>query len=310
MKEKLRELDLNLLVILDALLRCESVSQAAEELQMSQSAVSHSLKRLRMLFNDELFVRSREGMVPTPKANEISGYVTEIIRLARVTLLPSQSFDPKTSHRTLTMALGDAGDMTILPSLTRHLRETQTDIKVVSMQCSAEDAVALLGNGNLDLYLGMMSSLSSDLLCQKLYEDRLVIVASSKSKLRKEISFAEYSEAEHIMLQSRTRSSAKNVIVDLFERQGMPRKVKIETPHLAAVPMILEKDDQLIATMPLSLALYFKRYCDIRIVEPDFFLPKIEVSQYWHRRYNNDPFLLWIRRTMCTLFQNQELVFG
>ena len=310
MREKLRELDLNLLVILDALLRCQSVSHAAEELQMSQSAVSHSLKRLRILFDDDLFVRSREGMSPTPKALEISGLVIEIIRLARATLLPSQSFDPHTSKATLHLALGDAGDMSILPSLTQHLRENGHHIDIASIPCSPEEAIPLLGTGKLNLYVGAMHISSSDILCQKLFEDRLVVVTARSSPIGDTIGFDEYSATEHIMHQVRRKPGDRSAVADLFERQGMLRKVRIETPHIAAIPLILERNDHLLATMPLSLAEYYRKSAAIRIAEPDFYLPKIEVSQYWHRRYNNDPFVMWIRRTLRDLFQSRELSLG
>ncbi len=309
MKEKLRELDLNLLVILDALLRCESVSQAAQDLQMSQSAVSHALMRLRELFGDELFVRSRRGVSPTPKAVGISTYVHEIIRLARVTLLPTQAFDPETSDRTLTLALGDAGDMAILPTLAQHLRKQQANIKVVSQPHSAEEAVLELGSGKLDLYVGLINSSSSDIFCQKLYEDRLVTVASKQHKIKNKISFEEYATTEHIMLQSRIKTQTTSTVVDLFEKEGLLRKVRIETPHLASIPMILEKDKELIATMPISLAQYYKKSFEIKILEPTFFMPKPVIKQYWHRRFNNDPFIIWVRQTMCQLFQNREILF-
>ncbi len=306
-REKLRELDLNLLVILDALLRCESVSQAAEELNMSQSAVSHALKRLREVFGDALFVRAKDGMAPTPRAIEISGYVTEIIRLARVTLLPSHNFDPEKSDRSLMLALGDAGDMAILPKLAAYLREHNATGRILSLPYTAEEAMPLLGEGKLDLYVGTINTASADILCQKLYEDRLVIVASQHHKITGTISVEQYASCEHIMLQSRTRAQTGTTIFDLFEKEGLYRKVRIETPHMASIPLILEKNDGLIATTALSIARYYQRSGNIKILEPSFYLPSLTINQYWHRRFNNDPFILWARRTLCDLFQNREL---
>ena len=310
MKNRLRELDLNLLVVLEALIRNESVSRAAEDLNMSQSAVSHALKRLRELFDDELFIRSREGMAPTPKIMEISGYVKEILRLAEITMLPSHSFDPETSDRTVTLALGDAGDMAMLPILTKHIRQNGGNTRIVSIQATAEQALTQLGSGDLDLYVGTMNAVSSDLLCQKLYDDRLVVIASQMHRVRKTISFEAYSAAEHIVVQARTSTPTASVPQMLFEQHNIQRKVRIKTPHLAAVPMILEKDHQLISTVPLALAEYFRRSAKIKIIEPEFFLPNVEVSQYWHRRYTNDPFILWLRRTIRELFQNKDLAYS
>jgi len=310
MKERLRELDLNLLVILHALLSCANVSRAAEELQMSQSAVSHALKRLRILFDDELFIRSREGMAPTPKAVQLSGYVAEIVRLARVTMLSGQNFNPTVSDRTLTVALGDAGDMVMLPDLARHIREAGSGLRISSISCSEEEAVPLLAAGKLDVYVGAMQGSSSDILCQRLYEDRLVIIASHKHKVRGTMDFDQYQQSEHIAVQMRTKSSSKNVVANLFEGQGAIRKATIETPHLAAVPLVLERNDNLISTVPISLAEYFQKTARLKIIEPDFYLPNIEISQYWHRRYNNDSFVTWARHAIRDLFQNRPVKFG
>ena len=310
MKERLRELDLNLLVILDALFRCTNVSRAAEELQMSQSAVSHALKRLRILFDDELFIRSREGMAPTPKASQLSGYVAEIVRLARLTMLSGQTFNPTVSDRTLSIALGDAGDMVMLPDLAHHIHEAGSGLRISSISCSAEEAVPLLAEGKLDVYVGSMQGSSSDILCQRLYEDRLVIIASARHKTRKTMDFEQYQQSEHIAVQMRTKPSPKNAVTNLFEGQGVIRKATIETPHLAAVPLILERNEHLISTVPISLAEYYRKTAKVKIIEPGFYLPNIEISQYWHRRYNNDSFVTWARHAIRDLFQNRPVKFG
>ncbi len=304
MREKLRELDLNLLVILDALLRCESVSQAAQDLEMSQSAVSHALMRLRELFGDELFVRSRKGMSPTPKAQQISNYVHEIIRLSRITLLPTQAFDPDTSHRTVTLALGDVGDMSILPTLSKHFRETNAKVKIVSSLFTSDEAIQELGSGKLDLYVGVINTSSSDIFCQKLYEDRLVVITSNKNPLNKTINFNQFAQLEHIVLQRRTKTQAGNPVLDLFEKEGLHRKVAIETPHIASIPMILEQNPELVASLPASLGEYYTNSFDVKVLEPEFFFPTPIIKQFWHRRFNNDPFIVWIRETLCKLFQN------
>jgi len=309
LKDKLRELDLNLLVILDVLLQTESVSVAAQQLQMSQSAVSHALKRLRDLFGDELFVRSRDGMSPTPKADEISENVREIIRLTRNTLVPAQAFDPQVSDRTISLALGNVGDMAMLPSIIQHFRKNASNIKILSLPLTAEESVPLLGTGNLDLYVGLLNSFSSDIMRQKLYEDQLVVVASNKHDYADTISLDQYTSAEHFMARPRVRSPTLTNIPDIFENSGVPRNVRIETPHIACLPGLLEYDDQLVATIPRTLAKHYKKNYQIKILEPDFELAKVEVSQYWHRRFNNDPLTLWLRRTMATLFQNTDMSF-
>jgi len=306
-KEKLRDLDLNLLIVLDSLLRCENVSRAAEELDMSQSAVSHALKRLRVQFEDQLFVRSRDRMVPTPRAAEISDYIFEIMRLTRSTLLPSPSFDPEKSDRALTLALGDVGDMLILPALVRHMRDHRASGRVISLPVTSEESIELLANGKLDIYVGIMETSSADILCQKLYEDRLVFISSKRSGLKDEISFDQYEAMEHIMLQSRNSSKSGQFVFDALQRNGVVKNARIETPHIASIPRIVEEDETLLAVVPASLARYFQRIADINILHPKFYLPKITINQYWHKRFNKDPFIIWSRRILREILHGNDI---
>lgn len=297
-KEKLRDLDLNLLIVLDALLRSGNVSRAAEELDMSQSAVSHALKRLRLQFEDQLFIRTRDRMMPTPKATEISEYIFEIMRLVRSTLLPSPSFDPETSDRALTLALGDVGDMLILPPLMRYMREHRSNGRVLSLPVSAEESVELLANGKLDIYVGIMDTSSSDILCQKLYEDRLVFISSKHSKIRDEITFDQYRSMDHVLLQSRTSSKSGQFVFEALQRSDGQKNAKIETPYIASIPQLVEEDENLLAIAPASLARYFQTVSSVNIINPKFYLPKIVINQYWHKRFTNDPFIKWSRSAL------------
>lgn len=307
--EKLRDLDLNLLIVLEALLRSQNVSRAADELDMSQSSVSHALKRLRTQFNDPLFIRSREGMVPTPKAVEISDYIFEIMRLTRNTMLPSPAFDPETSDRALTLALGDVGDMLILPSLVRHMREHQASGRIISLPVGSEGAADLMANGKLDIYVGIMDATSADILCQKLYEDRLVFICSKNSALRDEISFEQYSAMEHISLQSRATFKSNKFISDVLQPHSSRKNLRVETPHISSVPMIIEQDANLIAAVPASLTSHFQRIAEVNVLMPTFYVPNISINQYWHKRFDKDKFLIWSRQSLKMICKKLDLSF-
>ncbi|MFC4256180.1 LysR family transcriptional regulator [Altererythrobacter xixiisoli] len=306
-KEKLRDLDLNLLIVFDALLRCENVSRAADELDMSQSAVSHALKRLRDQFDDPLFIRARDRMVPTPKTLAISDYILEIMRLTRSTLLPSSSFDPDNADWTLTVALGDVGDMVILPALARHLRAHQAQGRLVSVPATSDEAVDLLATGKLDIYVGIMDASSSDILCQKLYDDHLVFICAQDCPLQEEISFEQYEEMDHILLQSRSSPKSGQFISQALQRNHSPRPPKIETPYISSVPMIVEGDKDIVAVVPHSLAQYFCRTAKVRILTPKFYLPPIAINQYWHKRFDKDPFIVWARQTLRKILSSSEI---
>ena len=308
--EKLRDVDLNLLVVLHALLRCQNVSRAARELDMSQSAVSSALKRLRNLFDDPLFVRSREGMVPTPKARELFEPVSEIVRLARLALTPASQFDPTQSERTLICSLGDVGDMMILPLMVKHMRDEGIPIALKSLEITSEQAIPLLEDGRLDLYVGMIETASSEILCQKLYEDRLVALSSAESDIPDKVGFDQYVSYDHVAIQVRSPNPPRNSLFEMIRKSDVKRNVRVETPYIASVPAILGLNRNVIATMPMSLARSFQRRGNLRIAELDFLDATIVVNQYWHSRFKNDPFIVWARRLVHRLICNSDFDFA
>lgn len=150
-EEKLRQLDLNLLVTFDALLRHCNVSRAAEQLDVSQSAVSHALAKLRLLFRDPLFINTRNVMIPTPKAHEVSGTVFQIVALARTALLSEAPFDAAVTERTINLCLDDVGELTILPELLARLRTLAPRCSVRTLPAASTNLEKVIESGEADL---------------------------------------------------------------------------------------------------------------------------------------------------------------
>src|SRR6478609_7219988 len=110
-------IDLNLLPVFEAMLLEENVTAAAARMGLTQSALSNALGRLRTYFEDPLFVKTRQGMLPTPRALELAGPLREAMTLVRAAAQKSEGFDPKTSNRTFRIYMTDVGEMVLLPKL-------------------------------------------------------------------------------------------------------------------------------------------------------------------------------------------------
>ncbi len=299
---KLRNFDLNLLVVLGAVLQHQSVSAAADELSMSQSSASHALTRLRRLLGDELFVKTRNRMMPTPKALELAGPINEILQSAGNILLSTSSFQPEQAVRTLTLALGDVGEIMLLPTLLDYVRQTAPSCKIQTVTSIASEAERELLDGKLDLYVGYIASPSLDLMCQKLYNDDMVVICAEDYPYDGVMTMADYARADHVTHQ--IRSSSKTRVDHLLERHGLQRNARISTPNAAATPFIVSNDKTLISLFPRSLAVFMQKTHKLKILELDFDTGTIEVLQYWHRRYNNDPLVSWLRKSMFGMFND------
>jgi DNA-binding transcriptional LysR family regulator len=163
----IRKIDLNLLVVLDALLRLQNVSRAAEALGMSQPALSYALKRLRPLLDDPLFVRSARGMQPTPRAQQLAEPLRAVLDMVQRDVLQQPRFDPATTERSVTFNMADVGELVFLPRLLAHLKVAAPgiDVRTVSTPPSLlEDA---LRSGAVDLAVGYFPGMDGAAIYQQ-----------------------------------------------------------------------------------------------------------------------------------------------
>ncbi|MCC7461070.1 MAG: LysR family transcriptional regulator [Gammaproteobacteria bacterium] len=291
--DRLRNLDLNLLVTLDALLRSCNVTRAAGELGTTQSAASHALARLRQLFDDPLLVKTSAGMTPTPRALELAAPVRQILELARGTLLPATAFEPRTVQRTITLCLGDIGEIAVLPPLMSRLQELAPRCTLLTLPFEPGGFEAVLERGLVDLAFASGLDPVGDVLQQRLYSHDFVAIVSEDCAVRDTLTAQVCGELEHLMLAPPQRG--RSWIEQALQRAGVRPRVRLTTPHYLVMPLLVERDAGLIAVVPRLLAETFARMARIRILKPGFDLPRIEVCQYWHRRVDADPFHRWLR---------------
>jgi DNA-binding transcriptional LysR family regulator len=300
------ELDLNLLRVLTAIEEQRSVSAAAVRLQRSQPSVSAALGRLRAFFSDPLFVRSGNRMQPTPRAIEIMGPVREVLSRIGKEIVAAPVFDAALSHQPIVLALSDVGEVVFLPALIAELRTVAPQASVRSVSLPAEDVADGLEYGSIDVALGYFPNLKRhNFFQQALFSDTFTCLMRADHPVRAtRLSLQQFLQLEHAVVRAESRT--EEVIDRFLVRRRIERKVVLTTPHFASIPPIVERSD-LIVTVPEPLARYFSTVsARIRCVRPPFNPPRIDLKQFWHRKFHHDARNTWLRSLICRLFQDSR----
>jgi DNA-binding transcriptional LysR family regulator len=300
------DLDLNLLHVLVALDERRSVSGAAHRLHRSQPGVSVALGKLRDFFGDPLFVRSGNGMQPTPRANTLIAAARAVLARVGTDIVAQPSFDPNESDRAVTLAMSDVGEVVMLPKLLKHLRKLMPQAMVRSVTLPASGVAQELESGQVDLAIGYFPDLKQyNFFQQTLYSDTFASLIRSNHPVRAEtLSLKQYLELEHAVVRAESRT--EEVFESYLARKRIRRRVVLTTPHFASTPIIIAQSD-LIVTVPLPLARYFSSIAaGVRIVRLPFDPPRIALKQFWHRKFQNDDRSRWLRALVYKLLVNNE----
>lgn len=299
------DLDLNLLPVFDALIRVRNVSRAAHDLNMSQSAVSHALKRLRAFFGDPLFLKTGSGMQPTPRALELLEPVLKVMGTVRGELLVREGFDAHVARRTFTFCLTDMGELIFLPRLIARLRKAAPHCTVRTLQVPAQQIQGVLESGEADLALGSLHSVPEGLFQQQLFTRSFVTIVNRRNRrVGDGLTAEQFLEMEHIVvsLSGRLEDSYDSVI----DQAAGPRRVYLTTPHFLTVPIIIEENPELIATVPRELATKFASYKSIKMVDTPINVPSFAIRQHWHPRFQHDAANIWLRRQVKETFDTVQ----
>ena len=296
------KLDLNLLTVAVALLDSGSASAAAVRLGISQPSVSGALAKLRLYFNDPLFVRTAGGMTPTPRGAQVVSTARDILRQFEEGLRPEVHFDPARSHRTFTFALSDVGEIVFLPKLVKALAKLSPGIGVRSVSLRPASLVQALESGEADLAIGYFPDLkSADFFQQLLFTHHFVCLLRTDHPIGgSRLTMGEFLALEHAVVRSEGRS--QEIFESFLEARGLTRRIAVHTPHFLSIPKLIAQSD-MVVTVPHAVGVaYGNALHKLKVIKPPFESPRIDLRQHWHRKFHKDARNTWLRKVTSDLF--------
>lgn len=295
---RLRAVDLNLLTVLDAMLAEHNVTRAAERLGMTQPAVSNALTRLRLLFDDELFVRRGKEMAPTPRALSLAGPIREALDLIRASLAHPEAFNPAASH-TFRLGIQDLGEALLLPRFLQWLDQLGARVR---LDVRREPGAALhdeMRLGKVELVLDHVVIAGEEFRRQRVLDlDLVPVVRREHPAVGESMTLDEYVALEHVILEP--REGQTNLAEQALAVLGRSRRVRAQVPHHLSMPFIVSQSN-LVCTLPLPLARLFEQRFPVRVVRCPLPIPPIPLFMMWHACQDSDPAHRWLRRSLAEL---------
>ncbi len=294
--------DARMLVLFDEIYRTQSMTRAAERLDLSQPTASIWLSKLRRDWHDPLFVRTTTGMQPTPRADALIGPAREALALLRRLSASLPGFDPAATHRSFRICMTDASHITLLPRLLAHVRTIGPEIRLDVVPITAGTGHTL-ETGEADLALGYITGLEAGFHEQRLYaQDFICLVSAKHPRIRDVFTPRAYKEEGHIGILS---STSYPMLQSSFKRLGIERRVQLELPGFLGLAAIVSATD-LIATVPRTIGETLAQMGPIKVFPCPLRIPTFMVKQYWHARYHHDPGVRWLRGVCAHLFARTE----
>lgn len=279
------------LEVLAALLRERSVTRAAKRLDMTQSAVSHTLARLRRLFNDPLFVPTGHGMLPTSRALELSAPLARILGLLDGLCQTGQAFEPSTFVGSFTIATSDYIAFLLLPDLVRRLAVLSPRLTLrIQPLVPAQDTTRLM-NDELDLIIWNERQPPSGLCLQRLFTDRLLAVARvGHPYIEGSLSMQQFRTARHLCVSN--QHGALHEEIESIYAEGC--KVALKVPHFLMAYSIVAQTD-LISMIAERTSRRLDDSLPLQLLELPLAVPAFDVSMVWHPRRDEEAAHSWLR---------------
>lgn len=290
---RLNEIDLNLFVVFDAIYSERNLTRAADILHVTQPAVSNALRRLRATFGDPLFVRSPQGMLPTPMAESVIGRVREALQILDNSLLEHDRFAAASSEKVFRVSMGDLAEALYLPSLLQSLQISAPRVSVQSFPLARDHVPLELANGGADFAVEPPLLSDPQLRSSPLLKDEYVcVLRPDHPACQSTLSLANYLALQHIHISSRRRGVGH---VDLaLQALGKKRHIALRAQHYMVATLIVARTD-LALSMPRGLA----AQSGLAMLVLPFAVEPLSLNLYWHKSADNDPASRWFRATFA-----------
>lgn len=305
----LQTIDLNLMLVFEALMDERNVTRAAKRVGLSQPAMSNALARLRRTFDDPVLVRTPDGMQATSRAQALIVPVRAALAQLRGALEERPAFDPAASQRTFHLLGNDYIELRLLPQLSAELLQQAKEVKlhVYRPRNLFHPPTAVDLADSFDLALGFFPdalTLDSEIRSAVLWEERNVcIVRAGHPVIAGDITLQQYVAAQHVAVFY--KSQGAGLIDTLLEQQGLSRRVAVLVPHFASAPFVVASSD-LIATVPENLSHLFVEL-SLQVLPVPLEIPSFRLTMLWHERFDHDPAHTWLRELLIVTIRNEKL---
>lgn len=299
----LRNIDLNLLVAFEALMRERHVSRAADSMFITQSAMSHMLNRLRRLLDDPLFVRGTGGMIPTARAVELIEPVRKVLRDIEVIVAGRSQFDAVAAKHRYAIGANDYFECLVLPGLMKELQERAPGVDVYIGQPDIGGLDGKLASGDIDIALGFeaVMQLPAHLHRMPLFQDRMAcMVRRDHPHVGDELSFAQFVDMKHMLISSSGKETG--IIDEVLASRGLQRRIGLILTHFLPAPHVVATTD-VVLSLPLRLGRRFAAEAPLKVVAVPIELPLYDVVMVWHPIRDKDPAVRWLRDQITRMAQ-------
>lgn len=310
----LGKVDLNLLIYLDVLLREQNVTRAAQQLGISQPAMSNSLRRLRSLFNDPILIRTSTGMTPTERALELEPQVRAVLNNIEKFVQPETEFDASTSNRMFRIMASDYAEATLLPGLIDHLRQHAPGI-ILDVLTPSDVAFRDVEQGKVDMVINRFDDMPLSFHQSNVWRDDFSCVLGVDNPLVNSLTLESYLGAQHVWCSKTGMGIGTGVnpentqklgwVDTALDNIGVKRKITVFTRHYQAAMLLCEKQD-LIVTVPTRCARLQAENPKVVILPPPFEIPSIELKIAWSPLLQHNPAHRWMRHLIQKIAKNLD----
>ena len=306
-------IDFNLLNYLDVLLRERNVTRAASHLGLSQPAMSNGLRRLRLLFDDPLLIRTSEGMTPTERANELQPVIRDVLSKIDKAVQPQTAFDASTAERVFRIMASDYAESTIFPRILQRLREQAPGI---SLDIMTPSDVSFLDveQGKVDMVINRFDSIPQSFHQMDIWKDGFACLFSTENPIRDNFNLDTYLQAQHVWVSKTGMGVGVGINPDDVQRLGWvdealnklgrKRHIAVFTRHYQAAMLMAEQND-LIVTIPARASKLQVNNPRVIVKEPPFKIPPIDLKMAWSPLLQNNPAHRWMRRLIVEVAKKQ-----
>ena len=293
-------LQLNQLRLVEALARSGNLSDAAEQVGLTQSAASHALARLREELNDQIFIRTPRGMRPTPYGIRLARCISDALDSLYAAMDNSAEFIPRTSTRVFNVMMSDVSQMLYLPRLLTRLTTQAPNVSLKVHALPAKSPHLILESGEVDLAIGAFSRLITGCRQKRLYRERYVcVVRQDHPRFLQGMTVDAFCSVEHAVVDS--RGYVHEQLDRWLKQQKVLRKAKLSVPYFLALPLVIAQSD-LMVIMASRVAQSYSEVIPLKVMTPPVKLPSYDTRLFWHERVHGDPANQWLRGLYIEIF--------